>query len=176
MKANAEPRLLSSLVWIDSDVVVSQHRLESFLMKKHVTEWQVSCTIHLCHVSQHCLASFSKQTNINNLMRPRHLSGRPSSRAGWCVACQLTWPSMLLTWSLHQRRGDPAPQASVNKWTWYMGQIAVSITAPGPFASVNQAKKHMRCAWCHLDVRDHIVCHAMRQHHPVTSLHAGKTH
>ena len=30
MKANAEPRLLSSLVWIDSGVVVSQHRLESF--------------------------------------------------------------------------------------------------------------------------------------------------
>ena len=29
MKANAEPRLLSSLVWIDSGVVVSQHRLES---------------------------------------------------------------------------------------------------------------------------------------------------
>ena len=30
MKANAEPRLLSSLVWIDSSIVVSQHRLESF--------------------------------------------------------------------------------------------------------------------------------------------------
>ena len=30
MKANAEPRLLSSLVWIDSGVVVSQHSLESF--------------------------------------------------------------------------------------------------------------------------------------------------
>ena len=30
MKANANPRLLSSLVWIDSGVVVSQHRLESF--------------------------------------------------------------------------------------------------------------------------------------------------
>ena len=31
MKANAEPRLLSSLVWIDSGVVVvSKHRLESF--------------------------------------------------------------------------------------------------------------------------------------------------
>ena len=30
MKANAEPRLLSSLVRIDSSVVVSQHRLESF--------------------------------------------------------------------------------------------------------------------------------------------------
>ena len=29
-KANAEPHLLSSLVWIDSGVVVSQHRLESF--------------------------------------------------------------------------------------------------------------------------------------------------
>ena len=29
MKANAEPHLLSSLVWIDSGVVVSQHRLES---------------------------------------------------------------------------------------------------------------------------------------------------
>ena len=28
MKANAEPRLLSSLVWIDSGVMVSQHRLE----------------------------------------------------------------------------------------------------------------------------------------------------
>ena len=33
MKANAEPRLLSSLVRIDSGVVVSQHRLESFYMK-----------------------------------------------------------------------------------------------------------------------------------------------
>ena len=33
MKANAELRLLSSLVWIDSGVVVSQHRLESFLIK-----------------------------------------------------------------------------------------------------------------------------------------------
>ena len=31
MKANTELRLLSSLVWIDSGVVVSQHRLESFL-------------------------------------------------------------------------------------------------------------------------------------------------
>ena len=33
MKANAEPRLLSSLAWIDSGVVVSQHRLKSFSMK-----------------------------------------------------------------------------------------------------------------------------------------------
>ena len=33
MKANEEPHLLSSLVWIDSGVVVSQHRLESFFMK-----------------------------------------------------------------------------------------------------------------------------------------------
>ena len=33
MKANAVPRLLSSLVWIDSGVVVSQHRLESSFMK-----------------------------------------------------------------------------------------------------------------------------------------------
>ena len=33
MKANAEPRLLSSLVWIDSGVVMSQHRLESFFIK-----------------------------------------------------------------------------------------------------------------------------------------------
>ena len=31
MKANAEPRLLSSLVWIDSGVVMSQHHLESFV-------------------------------------------------------------------------------------------------------------------------------------------------
>ena len=30
MKANAEPRLLSSLVGIDSGVLVSHHRLESF--------------------------------------------------------------------------------------------------------------------------------------------------
>ena len=29
MKANAVPRLLSSLVWIDSGIAVSQHRLES---------------------------------------------------------------------------------------------------------------------------------------------------
>ena len=29
MKANAVPRLLSSLMWIDSGVVVSEHRLES---------------------------------------------------------------------------------------------------------------------------------------------------
>ena len=42
MKANAEPRLLSSLVWIDSGVVVSQLRLESFFMKWNLTEWQVS--------------------------------------------------------------------------------------------------------------------------------------
>ena len=42
MKANAEPRLLSSLVWIDSGVVVSQHRLKSIFMKWNVTEWQVS--------------------------------------------------------------------------------------------------------------------------------------
>ena len=42
MKANAEPRLISSLVWIDSGVVVSQHPLESFFMKYNVTEWQVS--------------------------------------------------------------------------------------------------------------------------------------
>ena len=41
MNANTEPRLLSSLVWIDSGVVVSQHRLESFFMKWNVTEWQV---------------------------------------------------------------------------------------------------------------------------------------
>ena len=33
MKANAEPRLLSSLVWIDSGLVVSQHRLESYFIK-----------------------------------------------------------------------------------------------------------------------------------------------
>ena len=30
MKANAEPRLLSSLVRIDSGIVVSQHLLESY--------------------------------------------------------------------------------------------------------------------------------------------------
>ena len=42
MKANAEPRLLSSLVWIDSGIVVWQHRLESFFMNYEVTEWQVS--------------------------------------------------------------------------------------------------------------------------------------
>ena len=42
MKANAELCLLSSLVWIDSGVVVSQHRLESFFMEWNVTEWQVS--------------------------------------------------------------------------------------------------------------------------------------
>ena len=34
MKANTEPRLLSSLVGIDSSAVVSQHRLESFFMNK----------------------------------------------------------------------------------------------------------------------------------------------
>ena len=33
MKANAEPRLLSSLVWIDSGIEVSQHRLECFFPK-----------------------------------------------------------------------------------------------------------------------------------------------
>ena len=32
-KKKAVPRLLSSLVWIDPGVVVSQHRLESFFMK-----------------------------------------------------------------------------------------------------------------------------------------------
>ena len=42
MKANAEPRLLSSWVWIDSGVVVSQHRLASFFMNYNVTKWQVS--------------------------------------------------------------------------------------------------------------------------------------
>ena len=42
IKANAEPRLLSSLVWIDSGIVVSRHRVESFCMKWNVTEWQVS--------------------------------------------------------------------------------------------------------------------------------------
>ena len=42
MKANAEPHLLSSLVWIDSGVVVSQYRLESFFIKWNVSEWQVS--------------------------------------------------------------------------------------------------------------------------------------
>ena len=33
MKANAEPCLLSTLVWIGTGVVVSQHPLESFFMK-----------------------------------------------------------------------------------------------------------------------------------------------
>ena len=33
MKANAQPRLLSSLVRIDFGVVVSQHRLESFFQE-----------------------------------------------------------------------------------------------------------------------------------------------
>ena len=33
MKANAEPRLLSSLVWIDPGVLVSQHRSESFFQE-----------------------------------------------------------------------------------------------------------------------------------------------
>ena len=42
MKANAEPRLLSSLVWIDSGIVVSQHRLESFFYEINVTEWWFS--------------------------------------------------------------------------------------------------------------------------------------
>ena len=51
MKANAVPRLLSSLVWIDFDIVVSQHRLESFFMKLNASEWQVSwnsCQVVLC--------------------------------------------------------------------------------------------------------------------------------
>ena len=34
MKANAEPRLLSSLVYIDSGVEVPQHRLESFFFQE----------------------------------------------------------------------------------------------------------------------------------------------
>ena len=33
MKPNTEPRLLSSLVWIDSGIMVSQHRLESFIQE-----------------------------------------------------------------------------------------------------------------------------------------------
>ena len=32
MKANVEPCLLSSLVWIDSGIMVSQHHLESFFL------------------------------------------------------------------------------------------------------------------------------------------------
>ena len=42
MNANVELRLLLSLVWIDSGVVVPQHHLESFFMKWNITEWQVS--------------------------------------------------------------------------------------------------------------------------------------
>ena len=33
MNAGTEPFMLSSLVWIDSGVVVSQHRLESFFLE-----------------------------------------------------------------------------------------------------------------------------------------------
>ena len=33
MKANAEPPLISSLVWIDCGIEMSQHRLESFFIK-----------------------------------------------------------------------------------------------------------------------------------------------
>ena len=52
MKANAEPRLLSSLVWIDFGVVVSKHILDSFLMKQNVMEWQVSWNSWLYHFSR----------------------------------------------------------------------------------------------------------------------------
>ena len=44
MKANAEPHLLSSLVWIDSGIVVSQHLLESLVI--HICH---NAVIHICH-------------------------------------------------------------------------------------------------------------------------------
>ena len=50
MKANAEPRSLSSLVWIDSGVVVSQHYLESFFM-----EFMMWLSFHLHNTALHCV-------------------------------------------------------------------------------------------------------------------------
>ena len=55
MKANTEPHLLSSLVWIDSGVVVSQNRLESFFMKLNVTECQVSW--NTCLAGLRCISA-----------------------------------------------------------------------------------------------------------------------
>ena len=56
MKANAEPRLLSSLVWIDSGIEMSQHHLKSFFQ---VTEWQVSWNSWFASAELWQLANFA---------------------------------------------------------------------------------------------------------------------
>ena len=83
MKANAEPRLLSSLVWIDSGAVVSQHRLESLFMKYNVTEWQVSW--NSCWSDRHW---FSLSWPVSDTFYFKDSGGRPVPRLAlwwnWC--------------------------------------------------------------------------------------------
>ena len=68
MKANAEPRLLSSLVWIDSGVVLSQNRLESFFFHEikcngmtSFVEFMHSVVWHLLQENKHEYLSWLKQ-------------------------------------------------------------------------------------------------------------------
>ena len=91
MKANAEPRLLSSLVWIDSGIVVSQPHLESvFLWNKM---WQKD-KFHGIHVLwKWCV-------------EPRWLGVDLSS-------CGVIADSILLPASWLPLRGDP--------WLWDSG-------------------------------------------------------
>ena len=58
MEANTEPRLLSSLVWIDSGVVVSQHRLESFFHEIKCNRMTSFMEFMVYHAIQNAVMTF----------------------------------------------------------------------------------------------------------------------
>ena len=74
MKANAEPHLLSSLVWIDSGVVVWQHRLESFfheMICNGMTSFMefIQCTSHYIQVPTLHFQAQKRHRNTTKLLQ-----------------------------------------------------------------------------------------------------------
>ena len=96
IKANTVPRLLSSLVWIDSDVVLSQHRLESFVMELQVGMEFMSYRCRMPFTLSNCATSLTlawPQTAFQGYV------GLASSSSYWsfhycfcsCNVCSCLW-------------------------------------------------------------------------------------
>ena len=104
MKAHVVPRLLSSLEWIDSGVVMSQHRLESFFIKWIVMDWQVSwnsCVVYtfkkhtfnrtiqvqlqFSRLFQNASSMYSVDKCICLILRQRHCNSQFYPRVHHCL-------------------------------------------------------------------------------------------
>ena len=80
MKANAVPRLLSSLVWIDSGIVVSLYRSESFFMRWNEREWQVSWNPWSALVCGNQWASVVRATDRKSLHLKQYAAWKQDGR------------------------------------------------------------------------------------------------